>query len=255
MEELNYGNWIRTRVLFILGLSALIMGFLAALPIPLALRILAGAFCIVLFLSALLPLYLFYVFSHQGGNLQENFYDLLIDKLGGSVKGNAIDIGTGNGILAIKLALANHDLDVVGVDYWGKDWDYSMSVCEENSRKAELTERVHFMKGNAASLDFANATFDAVVSNLTFHEVKLVKRKSDVIKEALRVLKPGGSFAFIDYFYDSQYYGESSEFEILLWSLKLLKVELKPLHEVLPFPKLLKHPRALGKVGIICGKK
>jgi ubiquinone/menaquinone biosynthesis C-methylase UbiE len=83
----------------------------------------------------------------------------------------------------------------------------------------------------------------------------MVKRKSDVLREALRLLKPGGSFAFIDYFYDSRYYGDTPEFELLLWGLKLQKVELKPLHEVLAFPKLLRHPRALGRVGIVYGKK
>jgi ubiquinone/menaquinone biosynthesis C-methylase UbiE len=114
---------------------------------------------------------------------------------------------------------------------------------------------VHYQKGDAASLNFPDATFDAVVSNLTFHEVKMVKRKIDVVREALRVLKPGGRFAFIDYFYESRYYGESAGFEILLWSLKLSSVEFKPLDEILVYPKLLRHPKALGKVGIVYGQK
>jgi ubiquinone/menaquinone biosynthesis C-methylase UbiE len=38
-------------------------------------------------------------------------------------------------------------------------------------------------------LPFADEHFDAVVSNFVFHEVKDVKDKRAVIKEALRVLK------------------------------------------------------------------
>jgi SAM-dependent methyltransferase len=255
MEKLQYGNWIRKKVLWLLGLITLALGVLAALSVPEAIRAVAGIFCLITFVSFLYPLYSYYMFSPKGGNMQKKIYDLILDHLENHDPGKVLDIGAGNGILAIMAALRNRAAEVTGVDYWGKDWEYSKSVCEQNARIAKVAERVHFQKGDAASLNFPDATFDAVVSNLTFHEVKMVKRKIDVLREALRLLKPGGSFAFIDYFYDSQYYGESSEFEILLWGLKLQKVELKPLHEVLAFPKLLLHPRALGRVGVVYGKK
>jgi len=71
----------------------------------------------------------------------------------------------------------------------------------------------------------------------------------------LRLLKPGGSFAFIDYFFEERYYGDAAGFELLLLSLKLKSVELKRLQDVLIFPGLLRHPRALGKIGIVYGKK
>jgi len=67
---------------------------------------------------------------------------------------------------------------------------------------------VDFQNGDAAKLDFANETFDGAISNLTFHEVKSNPDKKSVIQEALRVIKYGGTFAFIDYFYDAKYYGD-----------------------------------------------
>jgi ubiquinone/menaquinone biosynthesis C-methylase UbiE len=137
----------------------------------------------------------------------------------------------------------------------GTDWEYSKSVCEQNARIAHVAERIEFKKGDAASMNYADETFDIVVSNLTFHEVKLVKHKSDVMREALRLVKPGGSFAFIDYFYEERYYGETTAFELLLGKLKLKQMELKRLQDVLVFPGLLRHPRAMGKIGIVYGKK
>jgi len=236
-------------------LITLALVVLAALPIPVAIRVFAGVFFLITLVSFLYPLYSYYMFSPKGENLQKKFYDLILDNLESHNPGKILDIGAGNGILAITAALRYQNAEVTGVDYWGKDWEYSKSVCERNARVARVAERIHFQKGDAARLNIPDATFDAVVSNLTFHEVKLVKRKSDLLREALRLLKPGGSFVFIDYFYDSRYYGESSEFKTLLRGLKLQKAELKPLHEVMAFPRLLRHPRALGKVGIVYGKK
>jgi hypothetical protein len=69
------------------------------------------------------------------------------------------------------------------------------------------------------------------------------------------VLKPGGDFAFMDYFYDSRHYGTASDFENFLQSLGLTRLELKPLHKVMKLPVLLQHPKILGKAGLIYGRK
>jgi ubiquinone/menaquinone biosynthesis C-methylase UbiE len=195
------------------------------------------------------------MFSPQGGNMQEKIYDLIIGSLDEPVRGKILDIGTGNGVLAVKLAQRFPAVQVTGMDYWGKDWEYARAVCEENARIASVAERVCFVKGDAAALDFAEAEFDAVVSNLTFHEVKSVAHKGDVVREALRVLKPGGGFAFVDYFYESRFYGQPAEFEATLQDLGMVQITLKPLRDVLTLPALLQHPKALGKVGILYGEK
>ena len=253
--KLKYGNWIRVKILLILGLGSLGLAIIGVLSRPAIVRIGAEILSVILFVSFLYPAYSYYAFSLWGGNLQEKVYDLILENLGEGVSGNALDIGTGNGILAINLAQKFTRTEVVGVDYWGKNWEYSRLICEENAKIAGVSGRVRFLKGNAAALDFPDSSFDAVVSNLTFHEVKSVQRKGELVREALRLLKPGGSFAFIDYFYDSRYYGESAEFHIFLWSLGLSKVEFQPLGEMLAYPRLLRHPRALGKVGIVYGMK
>jgi hypothetical protein len=85
--------------------------------------------------------------------------------------------------------------------------------------------------------------------------VQSVADKRAVAREALRVVKSGGTFAFVDYFYERQYYGKASEFEAYLRSLRLSQFEYKPLTAVMASPVLLRHPKILGRVGLIWGRK
>jgi SAM-dependent methyltransferase len=255
MEKLIYGNWIRKRNLWLLAGCAFILSLAAFLPILPLLRLAFGVLAGSTWIAFLIPFGLYWAFSPKGGNLQKKFYDAILDHLENHAMGSLLDVGTGNGILAVLAAWRNQATQVTGVDYWGRDWEYSRAVCEKNAQVAGVDGRVCFQKGDAASLNFPDGTFDAVVSNLTFHEVRLVKRKTDVMREALRVLKPGGSFAFIDYFYEARHYGDTPEFEILLWSLGLKKVELIRLDQVVKIPRLLGHRRLLGRIGLIYGVK
>jgi SAM-dependent methyltransferase len=253
--QLDYGNWIRKKNLFILGLCALCVGGLSFLPLGPLYRILMTILFAILLISFLFPLYAYIMFSQRGGRLQEKVYDLIIESLGARVKGKILDIGSGNGVLAVKLGQQHFETEVVGMDDWGKDWEYSKRVCEKNARTAEVEGRVHFQKGDAASLDFAENTFDGVISNLTFHEVKPVADKRDLVREALRVVKPGGTFAFVDYFYVGKFYGRVAEFESYLRKMNLSQFEFKPLHRMIAIPVLLRHPKIFGRVGIVYGKK
>ena len=252
--QLNYGNWIRRRKLVILGVSTLSAGLLIFLPIGLY-RIIPAFLFIIFLLSFLLPLNAYVMFSQAGGKFQERTYHLILQNLGTNGNSKILDIGSGNGVLAIKAAQQNAEAEVTGVDYWGSEWEYSKGVCEQNARIAGVSDRVHFQKGDAAALEFANDTFDGAISNLTFHEVRSVADKREVVQEALRVIKPGGRFAFVDYFYDPKFYGKASEFEEYLKGLKLSQFEYKMLRDMMTIPMLLKHPKILGKVGIIYGRK
>jgi len=253
--HLDYGNWIRKKRLVILGLSALVAFVLIFMPLGVLYRIFMTCVFLITAISFLFPLYSYLMFSQKGGRFQEKVYNLIIRCLDGSVHGRILDIGTGNGVLAVMLARQHPEVEVLGIDYWGKDWEYSKSVCEENARIGQVESRVRFQKGDAARLEFADNTFDAAVSNLTFHEVHSVDDKREVVREALRVVKPGGGFAFVDYFYDAKRYGKLSGLEEFLISLSLSQFEYKLLEEVMAIPIAMRHPKIFGKVGIICGRK
>ena len=253
--QLDYGNWIRKKNLLILGLCALGIGLLIFIPLGSLYRLLVTILFAIIFVSFLFPLYAYLMFSQNGGRLQEKFYNLIIQSLGEGVKGKILDIGSGNGVLAVKLAQQLEEAEVTGIDYWGQDWEYSKAVCEKNARIGGVEDRVHFQKGDAATLEFANETFDGAISNLTFHEVRSVADKREVVREALRVVKPSGRFAFVDYFDNAKFYGQAAEFERFLKDLSLAHFEYRPLQDMIAIPALLKHPKILGKVGILYGRK
>ena len=253
--QLNYGNWIRKKILLILGMCALGMGVLSLLPFGSLYQLVMAFLFVIIFVSFLFPLYSYVMFSQKGGRIQDRVYNLIIQHLGSPITGRILDIGSGNGVLAVKLAQQHNEVEVVGMDYWGKDWEYSKEVCDKNARIGGVENRVHFQKGNAAALEFASDTFDGAVSDLTFHEVRSVADKREVVREALRVVKAGGRFAFVDYFYNAKLYGTAAEFENYLRSLNLSHFEIKPLREMIELPLLLRHPKILGQVGIVYGSK
>jgi SAM-dependent methyltransferase len=254
-SQLNYGNWVRKRSLFMLGLATLAVGALVFIPagsLYLVLVSIAFAVCLV---SFLFPLYAYLTFSQKGGRFQEKVFDLIVDNLGADLEGKYLDIGSGNGVLAVKLAIRNRKAEVVGIDSWGTAWEYAKTTCERNAQIANVDNRVHFLEGDAASIGCRPHTFDGAVSNLTFHEVRSAPDKRAVLQEALRVIRPGGVFAFVDYFYESKYYGQFPDFQNYLGRMRLSELDVKPLHLALSMPRLLRHPRILGRVGIISGRK
>jgi SAM-dependent methyltransferase len=252
--QLNYGNWVRRRVLVTLAACTLGTALVAFLPIG-PYRVVPVVLSVVLFVSFLFPFYAYVMFSQRGGRFQERVFNLILQKLGAVEQGRVLDIGSGNGVLAVRVAQQNRGAEVVGVDRWGTDWEYSKRVCEENASSAKVNDRVRFQNGDAAALDFPDATFDGAISNLTFHEVRSVADKRAVLQEAVRVVKPGGAFVFVDYFYEPRHYGESAAFEAFLNNQGLSQIERTPLHEMIRVPLLLRHPKILGKVGMIRGRK
>jgi ubiquinone/menaquinone biosynthesis C-methylase UbiE len=169
--------------------------------------------------------------------------------------GKALDIGCGNGPLTIRIAKKFPDCEIMGIDTWGASWEYSKTVCEKNAALEGVSERVGFERGSAASLPFEDETFDMVVSNLVFHEVRDVREKSRLIQEALRVVKPQGRFVFQDLFLWKQVYGDTDDLLKRIWSWGIASVTLLDTSISDFIPRSLKLPFMLGTVGILYGQK
>lgn len=138
----------------------------------------------------------------RGDDIQRKIHQILIDSVGN--EGRLLDVGCGSGQLLIRFAKSAPG-EYVGLDYWGADWEYSQSQAERNAA-LEGVQGLRFLRGSASRLPFADADFARVVSSLTFHEVQDVADKTVSVAEALRVLEPGGKFAFIDLFDDPKRY-------------------------------------------------
>jgi len=175
----DYGNWVSTKLLYVPGAICLVFMALSLVWPVLAVVGLAAIVCFVYFAYAR------YRFSSRGGNIQARIQGLVLEYLEWDGQESAVDIGCGNGALTISLAKKYPQAEVIGLDYWGGAWEYSKGVCERNARIEGVAERVTFQKASAAALPFADQTFDAAVSNLVFHEVRGVKDKKELIREAL----------------------------------------------------------------------
>jgi SAM-dependent methyltransferase len=200
-------------------------------------------------------LYARYQFSPRGGNVQTRIRDLVLDHLDWDGEGQALDIGCGNAPLAIKLSQKHPQAHVTGIDCWGAEWDYSQEACQKNARAAGVADRTTFEKASAAALPFDDGLFDAAVSNFVFHEVRDAKDKQDVIREALRVVRKGGKFAFQDLFLVKRFYGQVDDLLETIRSWGVEDVHFVDTSHADFVSKPLRLPFMVGSTGIIYGTK
>jgi len=249
MDKANYSNWVSNKFIYGPGILAILFlgsSFLSSF-------LLIGA---ILFL--LITGYFFYarsLLASGGGKIQDQIQELVLQHLAWDGKGKALDIGCGNGPLTNKLAKKYPAAKVTGTDSWGKGWDYAKRVCDENARLEGVSGRVEFQKASAVHLPFPDGGFDAAVSNLVFHEVSKARDKRELIREALRVVRKGGVFAFQDLFQLKRVYGEPQELVETLKGWGITKVEYLDTSKSEFIPHALKLPFMVGSMGILYGIK
>lgn len=255
LQRAQFGNWIRVRIL----LTHLAVGM--ALTVG-ALLIGEPWLRVALWLAAAVPLgigifltYLFLMFADEGGGVQRRLWNVVLEALVWDGAGEALDIGTGQGALAIGLAQRWPEARVVGVDLWAADWAYSKAACEKNAAALGVAGRVRFERASAAKLPFGDASMDAVVSHFVFHEVKDGGGALGALGEAVRVLKPGGRLAVQDMFFDTSVYGEAAALVERLRGLGLENVSLTRLSERVRIPWGMGGRRVLGAAGLVVGVK
>ncbi|QUG86951.1 class I SAM-dependent methyltransferase [Bacillus nitratireducens] len=251
----NYRTWIRIYKLLIFWFFSLILLSVILLPINLYLRVLSGILALPFIYIAFLLSYSVYQFSAFGGNYQSKIHDLIVAKVNWDGKGKILDIGTGSGSLIIKLARTFPESFLTGIDYWGGNWEYSKAQCQQNAKIEGVSDRIDFLKASAAELPFTDDEFDIIVSCLTFHEVQDKENKTEVIKEALRVLKPGGKFVFLDLFMDEKIFEDERGLLNELKKHGVSELNSYKLAEEIKLPKLLLNKKVLGNAMILNGRK
>ncbi len=198
-------------------------------------------------------MYLYYNFSVNNKEFQYKIWELVIQKLTWDGQGKALDVGTGAGALAIKLAKKFPESNEYGIDYWGKGWNYSKQQCEENAKLEGVADQIIFQRASASDLPYHDSEFDAIVSNFVYHEVRDTRDKRKLINESLRVLKKGGKFSLHDTFKNKRKYGNTEDLvnQIKEWGIQ--QVSFIETVEEISMPKLLKSE--LKTMGLLYGIK
>ena len=259
----DYGNWVSAKLLrMFAGVLAVCLAALAATFLPgvpgsigcgwlWAVRATLALLCCAT--AAMLGLFgrAHHAFA-QG--LSAHIVDYVAGKLDTGMSGRVLDIGCGSGALSVAVAKRCTAAQVTGIDYWGPRWGYGKQQCERNATLEGVSRRTTFMQGDAAALPFADGSFDAAVSNFVFHEVKTQPDKKQVIAEALRVVKPGGWFAFHDLFYDTGIYGDTAALETYLSTLAS-DIHLMPTAGETGVPPFLRNRLFLKHTGLVYGRK
>ena len=258
--QVDYGNWVPAALMGTLlatsGALLLVLALLLIMWANLAVLAVVGVLCL---LALALTGYMELCrrrFAFDGGRLMGAMHQLVVDNLDWDGRGELLDIGCGAGALTIRCAKTFPGGRFTGIDRWNPKWSHAREQCEHNARAENVDDRVAFVDGDAARLDVPDGAFDAAVSNFVFHEVRSEPDKRALVREALRVVRPGGAFSFQDMFGHRRLYGDMEAFVQELRDGGVTQIEYIPRTEsVAGAPAWIRTPWMLKGAGIIHGRK
>lgn len=253
----DYGSWMSNPVFYVFGGIALAAAVLAILSFTVFRITILG----VLFIAAVVILlavlgwmaWIRRQYAFGKGGMMEEVHRTILSNLDFDGQGDLLEVGCGSGALAVRAALTWPDAKITGLDYWGAMYNYSQKLCENNAASEGVGGRCRFVHGDANKLDFADESFDAVISNYVYHNI-MGADKHDLLRESLRALKKGGVFVLHDNM-KPQMYGDMNAFAQELRDAGFAEVNYLPTYDSIFGSKRRAAMMMLGDSAMIVGRK
>jgi SAM-dependent methyltransferase len=169
-------------------------GVSAVVDAPLTMTIGLGLACLYLLsYSASMVIY-----SKRG---KLHIRDRLLDALPWRGDERVLDVGCGTGLLVVGAAGHLTTGRATGLDRWirGATSRNRPQAVRANAQARRVGDRVELCRGDVSVLPFRDDAFDVVVSNFVVHELSTKAQRAAMVGEVVRVLKPGGRVALVDF--------------------------------------------------------
>ncbi|MBN1236187.1 MAG: class I SAM-dependent methyltransferase [Methanotrichaceae archaeon] len=129
-------------------------------------------------------------------SVRDRFYQDVADEASTELQqGNILDVGTGRGLLPIKIAQKSERLKAYGIDISKR----AIDAARRDALASGLANAPQFEVGDVCALPFEDEFFDLVVSTFSLHHWP---DATAGLNEISRVLKPGGEAWIYDHWKD-----------------------------------------------------
>ena len=132
--------------------------------------------------------------------------DQILEQIPWRGQERVLDVGCGRGLLLIGAARRLTTGKAIGLDRWlaGALTGNRPEAVLDNARLEGALDRVEVKEGDVRQLPFADASFDVILSNFVVHEVNNRAEREQMLREMVRVVKPGGRLALVDFIFTSE---------------------------------------------------
>lgn len=140
----------------------------------------------------------------------------LLDRLDGLVEADAtlVDIGAGTGTVAVAALRRWPGIRAIGVDPASRLLEWA----EADARESGVADRLTVRVGEAAALPLPDASVDVATSTFV---LQLIPDRLAGVRDAFRVLRPGGIFAHLTWRFDEEPFEPEDVFDDALDALRI----------------------------------
>ncbi|WIM94359.1 class I SAM-dependent methyltransferase [Actinoplanes oblitus] len=133
--------------------------------------------------------------------------DRLLDRERLAEDADVLDLGPGRGLMLLGAAVRAPRGTATGIDLWraGDQGGTSRENCLANARRLGVADRVSLVDGDMSDLPFPDGSFDLVTASLAVHNIADRAARNRTVREAARVLRPGGRLLLIDFSKTAEY--------------------------------------------------